>query len=84
MSGPEADLFDVVRQLGEDEVRVLIAIAKRLAMGRGQYGPLDVQGDRVARGPELGAAVQCSKGERILQSPGQRECFRAPRERRRL
>ena len=46
MSAPEADLFDVVRQLGEDEVRVLVAIARRLAMDRRQYGPLDVQGDR--------------------------------------
>ena len=46
MSAPEVELFDVVRQLGEDEVRVLTAIARRLAMGRRQYGPLDVQGDR--------------------------------------
>jgi hypothetical protein len=46
MTAPEADLFDVVRRLGEDEVRVLVAIARRLAMGRGQYGALDVQGDR--------------------------------------
>lgn len=40
------ELLDVVSKLGEDERRVLLAIARRLALGAKAYGPLDVNGDR--------------------------------------
>lgn len=40
-----AELADVAAELGPDEQRVLLAIARRLAMGLKAYGPLDVHGD---------------------------------------
>jgi hypothetical protein len=39
------ELADAARELGADERRVLVAIARRLAVGRKCYGVLDVQGD---------------------------------------
>ncbi|MGA2451802.1 MAG: hypothetical protein ABTD50_24380 [Polyangiaceae bacterium] len=42
---PTAELSAIVSELGPDEVKVLVAIARRLALGRGVYGPLDVVGD---------------------------------------
>jgi hypothetical protein len=39
------ELPGVWRELGEQERAVVLAIAERLAMGRRQYGPLDVAGD---------------------------------------
>jgi hypothetical protein len=40
------DLLSVISGLGVDERRVLLAIARRLALGATAYGRLDVQGDR--------------------------------------
>jgi hypothetical protein len=45
MMSPTAELKAIVDTLGADEVRVLVAIARRLAMGRKAYGPLDIAGD---------------------------------------
>lgn len=36
----------ILDDLGDDEVRVLLAIARRLAMGRRQYGELALETDR--------------------------------------
>jgi hypothetical protein len=44
-SDPRAELASVAASLGADEVHVLLAIARRLAVGRKVYGALDVQGD---------------------------------------
>ena len=41
-----ADLAATLALLGDDEVRVVLLIAKRLVVGRKAYGPLDVHGDR--------------------------------------
>jgi hypothetical protein len=41
----DAELLDVIAGLGDDERRVLLAVAKRLAMGRNAYGLLDIDGD---------------------------------------
>jgi hypothetical protein len=43
---PAAELSNVLQELGPDELRVLLAIARRLAVGRVQYGALDIRGDR--------------------------------------
>lgn len=43
---PRAELDGIVAQLGPDEVKVLVAISRRLAMGRRVYGTLDIAGDR--------------------------------------
>jgi hypothetical protein len=40
------DLHAALAGLGEDELRVVVLVAKRLAMGRKAYGPLDIKGDR--------------------------------------
>lgn len=40
------DFESVWAQLGDDERRVLVAIAKRLAKGATQYGPLCVAADQ--------------------------------------
>jgi hypothetical protein len=40
-----SELGSIVDTLGPDEVRVLTAIARRLAVGRKVYGQLDVAGD---------------------------------------
>lgn len=40
------ELLELVDALGPDERRVLLAVARRLAMGQRQYGALDVAGDR--------------------------------------
>jgi len=40
-----AELRDIASKLNEDELRVLVAIAKRLFRGRTAYRPLDVHGD---------------------------------------
>lgn len=45
MMSPTAELKAIVDTLGADEVRVLVAIAQRLATGRKAYGPLDIRGD---------------------------------------
>jgi hypothetical protein len=41
--------FEVLRalaaDLGDDEVRVLVLVGRRLLMGQRSYGPLDVRGD---------------------------------------
>jgi hypothetical protein len=42
---PRAELDAIVARLGSDEVRVLVAIARRLAVGRVQYGPLEISTD---------------------------------------
>lgn len=38
-------LSDAATRLGVDEMRVLVAIAARLALGRRQYGDLDIASD---------------------------------------
>jgi hypothetical protein len=40
-----ADLADVVGELGSDELRVLLVLARRLLAGQRHYGPLDVAHD---------------------------------------
>ncbi len=40
------DLLRSLSVLGPDELRVLELQASRLAMGRGQYGPLEIAGDK--------------------------------------
>jgi hypothetical protein len=40
------ELLDVVAELGTDERRVLLALARRLLAGHGTYGRLDVATDR--------------------------------------
>ena len=40
------ELLAVAHQLGEDELRVLMLIAKRLRAGRETYGELDLERDR--------------------------------------
>lgn len=40
------ELAAIAEQLGPDERRVLVAIARRLALGARAYGPLDIAGDR--------------------------------------
>jgi hypothetical protein len=40
-----AELLDVVAELGTDERRVLLALARRLLAGRRTYGRLDVAED---------------------------------------
>ena len=42
----ESELAAVLGQLGDDEARVVLLVARRLAMGRKAYGPLDIRGDR--------------------------------------
>lgn len=42
----DAELLDVVAELGTDERRVLLVLARRLLQGQRQYGRLDVAGDR--------------------------------------
>ena len=39
------ELTAIIPDLNDDEQRVLLAIAKRLAMGRKQYGALDLSKD---------------------------------------
>ena len=46
MAGQLEDLALACRELGSDELSVLLLIARRLAMGRKCYGPLDIRGDR--------------------------------------
>jgi len=41
----ESDLRAVLAELGDDELRVVVLVAKRLAIGRTCYGPLDIKGD---------------------------------------
>lgn len=38
-------LYDACRPLGEDELRVLTFLAKRLGVGAVQYGPLNLAAD---------------------------------------
>jgi hypothetical protein len=40
------DLAATLALLADDEVRVVLLIAKRLVVGRKAYGPLDIHGDR--------------------------------------
>ncbi|MFW5875727.1 MAG: hypothetical protein ACOCXM_03225 [Myxococcota bacterium] len=42
---PRARLDAAAGALGDDEIRVLALVAERLAMGRRQYGPLELQTD---------------------------------------
>ena len=42
----DADLLDVVAELGPDERRVLLVLARRLRAGQAAYGRLDVAHDR--------------------------------------
>jgi len=42
---PREELMATLDKLGDDEVRVVLLVAKRLAMGRKAYGPLDIKGD---------------------------------------
>ena len=41
----DASLRATCAELGDDELRVVLLVAKRLAMGRKAYGPLDIKGD---------------------------------------
>lgn len=41
----DSELRSVIASLGADEQRVLLAIARRLAVGAKAYGRLDVHGD---------------------------------------
>jgi hypothetical protein len=41
-----AELLDVVSELGPDERRVLLVLARRLLAGQQAYGRLDVASDR--------------------------------------
>jgi hypothetical protein len=57
--GARAALDFAVSKLGPDEVRVLTRIADRLALGRAQYGALDIANDRRAfRGHEAREEVE--------------------------
>jgi hypothetical protein len=40
------ELAEIIRELGVDERRCLLAIARRLAQGARAYGPLDIAGDK--------------------------------------
>ncbi len=59
--GTSAGLDDVVRELGTDERRVLLVLARRLLAGQGCYGRLDVAKDnrdwRAERAAELADAL---------------------------
>jgi hypothetical protein len=44
-SDPRDELTAIVAALGTDEVRVLTVLARRLAVGRAAYGPLDIATD---------------------------------------
>ena len=39
------ELLTVVSSLGADELAVVVAVARRLALGAKLYGPLDIHGD---------------------------------------
>jgi hypothetical protein len=55
------ELAGVARELGTDERRVLLAIARRLAVGRKCYGALDVEGDaRDWRAEAAQEALDCA------------------------
>jgi hypothetical protein len=57
----DAELLDVVDELGPDERRVLLALARRLLAGQKPYGRLDVATDqrdwREERAEELADAL---------------------------
>jgi hypothetical protein len=56
-----ADLAATLALLNDDEVRVVLLIAKRLVVGRKAYGPLDIQGDRRDWGHEASEeALDCA------------------------
>jgi hypothetical protein len=60
MSLPD-ELADVIASLGIDERRVLLVLARRLAMGARVYGRLDVDGDpRDWRGEAADEALDAS------------------------
>jgi hypothetical protein len=40
------ELAVTLDELGADELRVVLLVAQRLAVGRKAYGPLDIKGDR--------------------------------------
>jgi hypothetical protein len=42
---PVEELAALAAELGDDEVRVLVLVGRRLAMGQRSYGRLDAQGD---------------------------------------
>ncbi len=41
-----SELLEVVSELGDDERRVLLVLARRLLAGQGTYGRLDIATDR--------------------------------------
>ena len=41
----DASLRATCAELGDDELRVVLLVAKRLGVGRSCYGPLDIKGD---------------------------------------
>lgn len=45
MTSPAEEIAALLPDLNDDEQRVLLTIAKRLAMGRKQYGALDLATD---------------------------------------
>jgi hypothetical protein len=45
LSETTGELLAIARQLGDDERRVLTAIAQRLLVGRAAYGALDISTD---------------------------------------
>jgi hypothetical protein len=61
MSAAADELLDVVRELGVDERRVLLVLARRLLAGQATYGRLDLVHDgrdwRRERGAELADAL---------------------------
>lgn len=45
LAARRASIHSKLKELGLDELRVVEAIADRLAMGQRQYGPLNIEGD---------------------------------------
>jgi hypothetical protein len=39
-------LGELIADMNQDELRVMLRIAERLTMGRRQYGPLELAGDK--------------------------------------
>ncbi len=50
---PVEELGALASELGDDEVRVLVLIGRRLLMGRRSYGPLDARDWRAEAAEEL-------------------------------
>lgn len=43
---PKEELKELVNGLGEDEVRILVRVARRLEFGRQRYGLMDLKNDK--------------------------------------